>query len=223
MPATDLVWMLVSFVLTILVFSFLLGDNPIFRLVLAILVGTTAGYLAVVLIQQVISPKLLRLIMSGNYILAAVPLILCFLLFMKLFPRFSRVGNISMAFLVGAGAAVVIGGAVFGTLVTQVSASISQFSSWDMLGKGDGLIDFFEAGLIFLGTIASLLYFQFTLRQKKDGTATQPVWFYSIRTVGKFFIVITLGAMFAGVFSASITALVQRLAYLWNSIRIFIG
>jgi hypothetical protein len=128
-----------------------------------------------------------------------------------------------MAFLVGAGAAVVIGGAILGTLITQVSASIMQFSSWNEIASGNGLINFLEGGLVLFGTIASLLYFQFTLRIKKDGSVGQPIWVNWIRSAGKFFIIITLGAMFAGVFSASITALVQRLAFLWDSIQTLIG
>lgn len=223
MPTSDLIWMLVSFVLTILVFSYILGDNPVFRVVLAILVGTTTGYLTVVLLTQVILQKLVQPILSGNFFLTAVPLILSLLLIMKLFPRFSRVGNIPMALLVGSVAAVVIGGAILGTLITQVSASITRFSSWNEIASGNGLINFLEGGLILFGTIASLLYFQFTRRTKKDGSVGEPLWVNWIRTAGKFFIIITLGAMFAGVFSASITALVQRLEFLWNSIQTLIG
>jgi hypothetical protein len=223
LPTSDLIWMLVSFVLTILVFSYILGDNPVFRVVLAILVGTTAGYLTVVLLSQVVLQKLLQPILSGNFFLTAVPLILSLLLLMKLFPRFSRVGNIPMAFLVGAGAAVVIGGAILGTLITQVSASITQFSSWKEIASGNGLINFLEGGLILFGTIASLLYFKFTIRTKKDGSDGESFLVNWIRSAGKFFIIITLGAMFAGVFSASITALVQRLAFLWDTIQTLIG
>jgi hypothetical protein len=128
-----------------------------------------------------------------------------------------------MAFLVGAGAAVVIGGAILGTLITQVSASITQFSSWKEIASGNGLINFLEGGLILFGTIASLLYFQFTIRTKKDGSDGESFLVNWIRSAGKFFIIITLGAMFAGVFSASITALVQRLAFLWDTIQTLIG
>jgi hypothetical protein len=222
-PINDLLWTGLSFLLTLLVFSYILGDNPVFRSILAILVGVTTGILAVIVLRDVISPKLFRLISVGNIVLAAIPIILSLLLVMKLFPRIARVGNIPMAFLVGIAASVIVGGAILGTIVTQVSASVSQFTRWNKILDGNGVITFLEGGLVLFGTITSLLYFQFTRRAGKDGLTVQPGWMESIRSVGKFFIVVTLGAMFAGVFSASITALVQRLVFLWQSVQLFIG
>jgi hypothetical protein len=222
-PTNELLWTGLSFLLTLLVFSYILGDNPVFRFVLALLVGVTAGTLAVILIRQVIFPNLTRLVSGENIILAAIPIILSLLLVLKLIPRFSRIGNIPMAFLVGAASAVIIGGAIMGTLVSQVGASVSQFPRWNKILQGDGVIGLLEGGLVLLGTITSLLYFQFTRRVGKNGSTEQPAWVNFIRSVGKFFIVVTLGAMFAGVLSASITALVQRLSFLWESIHLLIG
>lgn len=215
--------MLVSFILTLLVLSFVLGDNPAFRFALEILVGSTAGYFAVILIRQVIAPKLIYDLLIGNYIVAAIPLILSVLLILRLIPRFSRIGNIPLAYLAGTGAAVVIGGAIFGTLMTQVSASATQFSSWKTLTSGEGGINFLEGLFVLFGTIAALLYFQFTLRADKSGSTAQPKSIETIRSAGKVFIIVTLGAVFAGVFNASVTALVSRLAFLWDTIRLLIG
>ncbi len=219
----ELVWMLVSFVLTLLVFSFIFGDNPVFRFTLAILVGSTAGYFAVILLQQVIAPKFVFSFQSGAFQLAAIPIILSLLLFLRLIPRYARLGNISMGFLVGTAAAAIIGGAIFGTLIPQFGASINQFSSWKSLTSGEGVIKFLEGGLILFGTVTSLMYFQFTQRQNKTTGSSESKWGEAIRSSGKFFIVVTLGAVFAGVFSASITALVSRLVFLWESVRVLIG
>jgi hypothetical protein len=219
----DLAWTVVSFILTLLVFSYIFGDNPVFRFSLALLVGCTTGYFAVILIQQFIGPQILLTFQSGNFQLAAVPLILSILLLFRLIPRYSRLGNIPLGFLVGTSAAVIIGGAIFGTLIPQVNASIRQFSSWQSLASPVGLIKFLEGGLILFGTATSLLYFQFTLRKRDEATNTTQGIFGWMRLAGKFFIVATLGAVFAGVFSASITALVSRLAFLWESVRLLIG
>ncbi len=223
MAIPDLAWTVVSFILTLLVFSYIFGDNPVFRFSLALLVGCTTGYFAVIILQQFIGPRILLTFQSGSYQLAAVPLILSILLLFRLIPRYSQLGNISMGFLVGTGAAVIIGGAIFGTLIPQVSASIRQFSSWQFLASPVGLVKFLEGGLILFGTISSLLYFQFTLRRKDESTNAAPGMFRWMRPAGKFFIVSTLGAVFAGVFSASITALVSRLAFLWETVRLLIG
>lgn len=223
MAIPDLAWTVVSFILTLLVFSYIFGDNPVFRFSLALLVGCTTGYFAVILIQQFIGPQILLTFQSGNFQLAAVPLILSILLLFRLIPRYSRLGNIPLGFLVGTSAAVIIGGAIFGTLIPQVNASIRQFSSWQSLASPVGLIKFLEGGLILFGTVTSLLYFQFTLHRRDEATNTTQGIFGWMRPAGKFFIVATLGAVFAGVFSASITALVSRLAFLWESVRLLIG
>lgn len=223
MAIPDLAWTVVSFILTLLVLSYIFGDNPVFRFSLALLVGCTTGYFAVILIQQFIGPQILLTFQSGNFQLAAVPLIMSILLLFRLIPRYSRLGNIPLGFLVGTSAAVIIGGAIFGTLIPQVNASIRQFSSWQSLASPVGLIKFLEGGLILFGTVTSLLYFQFTLRKRDEATNTTQGIFGWMRLAGKFFIVATLGAVFAGVFSASITALVSRLAFLWESVRLLIG
>lgn len=44
MPSVDLIWTLIGFFLTLLVFSYIFGDNPVFRLVSYIFVGIIAGY-----------------------------------------------------------------------------------------------------------------------------------------------------------------------------------
>ena len=108
------IWMIVAFLLTLLVFSYLLGDNLLFRLTAYLFVGVSAGVLAVMVIDQVLVPRLFNVFLSGNLkeILLVLPaLVLGLLLFFKLSPRLSWIGNLSMAYLVGAGAAVIIGGA----------------------------------------------------------------------------------------------------------------
>ena len=50
------VW--VAFVLTLMAFSYLLGDNPIFRLAEHLFVGTAAGYAVVVAYHNILRPKL---------------------------------------------------------------------------------------------------------------------------------------------------------------------
>lgn len=223
MFSPELPWMLVSFVLTLLVFSYIFGDNPVFRFTLSILIGTTAGYFAVILLQKVIAPGLIQPLLSGSYALAAIPIILSLLLLLRLIPRYTRLSNIPIGYLAGVGGAVVIGGAVFGTLVRQVQASIYQFPAWRTLAGGESWIPFLEGVFILFGTITSLLYFQFTVRSKKDGVVSPSSKPSPMRAAGEYFIIVTLAAMFAGVFSASITALVSRIAFLWETIRYLIG
>ncbi|HSV86097.1 MAG TPA: hypothetical protein VLH85_05950, partial [Levilinea sp.] len=114
MQPVDLIWTVVGFVLTLMVFSYLFGDNPLFRLATYLFVGVSAGFSAVMVIYHVLMPRLLFPFLEGSFGLQAglviVPLVLGLLLVMKLSPRLTRAGEIPMAYLVGVGAAVIIGG-----------------------------------------------------------------------------------------------------------------
>ncbi|TLN09736.1 hypothetical protein FDZ74_11555, partial [bacterium] len=163
MQIADLIWTIVSFVLTLLILSYVIGDNPLFRFVSYLFVGVASGVVAVVAIYQVIWPKLILPILRGDY-LTLIPLVLSLLLIAKLFPRFSFLGNVSMAYLVGAGAAVAVGGAVMGTLVSQSQALITPFSLSTAIASGNPISQIIEGVFILIGTLSTLFYFQFTAK-----------------------------------------------------------
>jgi hypothetical protein len=225
----ELVWMLVSFVLTLLVFSYLLGDNVLFRIVTYIFVGVSSGFVTVMLIQQIIWPHLLQPMIGGGSLveigLNLVPLILGALLFTKLSPRFSSLGNFSMAYLVGIGAAVIIGGAVFGTLLPQTVATIDLFDLNRAAANQISPIWQLLQGIVFvLGALTTLIYFQFSARSKlKQGPPQRPPLVEGIARFGQVFIAITLGALFAGVYGAAITALIERLDFLRETVLKLFG
>jgi len=223
MQPVDLIWTIVGFILTLMVFSYLFGDNPLFRLATYLFVGVSAGFAAVMVIYHVLMPRLLFPFLEGPFgaqaALALVPLILGILLVMKLFPRLNRAGEIPMAYLVGVGAAVIIGGAVMGTLLTQSAAAINMFD-FD-LGAQFGqnrLMRLLEGGILLVGTIGTLIYFQFGARVRGDQPPQRARIVNILSSVGQVFIAITLGALFAGVFATALTALINRVDFLRDAI-----
>jgi hypothetical protein len=131
MPAIlsgDLVTGFIGFLLTLMILSYLIGDNPLFRVAVYIFVGVSAGYAAAVAWWQVLFPRLVLPLLTGSFferLFALIALILGVLLLMKLTPRTSTLGNPSIAFLVGVSAAVAVGGAVMGTILPQTQASVN--------------------------------------------------------------------------------------------------
>lgn len=213
--ALDLVVIVISFILTLMVLSYLIGDNPLFRFAIYLFVGVSAGYAASVAWQSVLWPKLFQPLLIGNMqqrLLLIVPSVLGLLLFAKLSPRASRLGNPAMAFLVGTGAAVAIGGAVFGTILPQSLASINIFDPSSSASLVERL---FEGGIFLLGTISTLIYFQFSSRSTPDGNQRNR-YVSSLAWVGKLFIAVTFGVLFAGAYAAAMTALIERLVSLWT-------
>jgi hypothetical protein len=216
-PTGGVFWTVISFILTILVFSYLFGDNPFFRFVSAFFIGVTAGYFFVVILYQVIIGRLIAPLANGT-VLAIIPVLLSALLLMKLSPRLSPMGSMPMALLVGVGAAVAVGGAILGTLFGQIKGALSFFGGLSSTTQDPGFL--IAEGLFLLaGTITSLMYFHFGAREKKPGETKRNPVISIFAAVGKVFIAITLGAVFAGVLTAAISALVERSDFIIRTIQ----
>ena len=216
----DAVWLIVSFVVTLLIFSYIFGDNPLFRVASYAFVGVAAGYAAVVVIGQVLVPKLVQPLLAGD-LLMLVPLALGLNMLFKLFPRFARYSTLPMAVLVGVAAAVAIGGAVFGTLLGQVQGSIQDFDFARSAVTQPAVSPFLqviEALLVLVGTVCTLAYFQFGARIKNEQPPSRSALVERLAQIGSGFLAITLGALFAGVFSSTITALVERLNFIISTL-----
>jgi hypothetical protein len=210
--------------LTLVVLLYLvIGDNALFRLVTYTFIGVAAGYVAILVIFQVLLPRLSALLFAPEPVMiamGAVEVLLGVLLFMKLWNRTSALGTYPLAILVGIGAAVTIGGALFGTLFGQVRGSISLF---DMKKASDPWMSLAEGTFALVGTISTLIYFQFGARSKnavpeQDTKARRAPSLEILAVIGQVFIGITLGAMFAGVFTAAITALIERIGFIFDFI-----
>jgi hypothetical protein len=220
---------LLGFFLTLVVLLYLfIGDNPLFRLVSYLFVGVASGYVFVLLIFQVLLPRLNLMLQSGNlafFGLGVISFVLGGLLIFKLWPRTSRLGNLSMAILVGVGAAVAVGGAVFGTMAGQFNSTFALFPSLSELFKNFdvNIVLIGEGIFVLIGTITTLAYFQFSARNRPNAsapanetTARRAGVLELLATIGQVFIGITLGAMFAGVFTAAISALVERIHFIFG-------
>jgi hypothetical protein len=210
----ELVTGLVAFLLTVMVLSYLIGDNPFFRVAIYTFVGVAAGYAGAVAWHQVLWPKLFRPIMNGTLterLLAVIPLLLGILLLAKLSPRAARLGNPAMAYLVGVGAAVAIGGAVFGTIFPQTAATVNLFGL-----TGNGTAErLFEGSIVLVGAVTTLVYFHFSAKATPGGPQRGKL-IEALGWVGQIFVAITFGALFSGVFLAAMTALSERIYFLWT-------
>jgi hypothetical protein len=212
----DLIGAFLGFTFTVFVFSYAWGENPLFRIATHIFVGVAAGYATVITIYNVILPHLLFPLLSGNRnetIVTIVYLIPCILVLTKMSTRLSKIGNPAMAFLVGIGGATAVGGAVIGTVFPQVSESVSIFESQN----------FINAGIILLGTLATLIYFNFGIQKQSEKSLSMGMVIQGIGWVGQVFIAITFGALFTGVYFAALAALIERFEYIWTFLRDFLG
>jgi hypothetical protein len=213
----------IGLILTLLVFSYLIGDNPLFRFAIYLFIGAASGYAAVAAWHYVLVPKLfLQLGDRTQLLLMIIPLVLSISLLAKLSPRISWIGNFAMAVLVGVGAATAIGGALIGTLVPQTQAAMNAFDLGSATGP-DIFLTLFQATVLLVGTVLTLAAFHFTVRRAPDGSVKRSPTLDGLSKAGRVFVSITLGVLFAGVYVAALTAMIERLSSLINFTRQLIG
>lgn len=206
---SDLIGLAVGLLLTLFVFSYVLGDNWLYRLAVHLLVGVSAGYAAVVVAFDLLVPLFLnwpQLLVTdpvqGGLLTVPVVLGLAFTL-ARATPRTARVGNVALAVLVGIGAAVALLGAVAGTLLPQLLALNT--------GTSSPLVTLLSV----LITIAVLLYFHHHWPSANTAVenAAPPRWQQLIGgTFGRALLMMTLGAVFAALLNTSLTVLTAHLA-----------
>lgn len=193
----------VGALLTVAILSYLVGDNPLYRLATHILVGVGAAYVVAVALSQVLIPRVFIALFErlprlgaltaddqGDLAFALFALLGCVFLFAKLFRRAAWLGNVAVGYMIGVGAGVAIGGAILGTLGPQTQAA--QLDP-----------DNFVPSLLALSaTVTALIAFTYSRAAWRG-----PVGW--IGRVGQGALQIALGATFALVFIAGASVLTE--------------
>jgi hypothetical protein len=125
------------------------------------------------------------------------------LLTFKPVPRLAYVGNFALAYLVGVGAAVALGGALLGTLVPQIRAT-SQALSVDWQFLADGV-------LVVVGTVCTLMVFNFGVPEQRGLAGMWGQLTRLLASIGRMFLTVALGVAFAGALTASLSILIGRI------------
>ncbi|NDJ77493.1 MAG: hypothetical protein GYB65_14670 [Chloroflexi bacterium] len=200
----DLIAGWASFVLTLAVFSYLLGDNFLYRLALHILIGVAAAFAVIVAVESVLIPWLddtllaesegrSGAIMTALRVLGAVPFLFGALLLLKFSPRLAVIGNLGLAFVIGVGVAVAVIGALAGTVIPLARDTGQALED----NTGEGLV-------IVVGVVTTLIYFQYLAMQRGAEVRRARIirW---LSAVGQVFVTLTLGALYAGAIVTSLT------------------
>ena len=208
----------IGFFLTVMVFSYLIGDNPMFRIAVYLFIGVASGYAAAVVVKDVLFTKFQSLPLDNpvQLLIGLVPFFFAATLLAKLSPRISWIGNFAMAVLVGVGAATAVGGALVGTLIPQVEAAMDAFNSRSVFALIEGAV-------MLTGTVATLAYFQFGAKRAADGAVKRNAIFETLAWLGRIFIAVTFGVLFAGVYMAALTAMIERLSSMINLVKSLLG
>jgi hypothetical protein len=232
MPAFsfDLIGTLLSATLTVMVLSYLWRDNAAFRIATYTFVGVAAGYAGAVAWHNVLSPALVEPLVAQGLgavtdLTVIVPWILILLLAFKISPTLSKVGNVSTAVMVGVGAAVVVGGAITGTLLPQSLAAMNTLNPGAVTPTtGEtGLERTANVLILLVGTVSTLVYFRFSASRSATGESERNTLTSVIAYIGRIFIAVTFGVMYAGVLMSTVIVLGQRLQELVDLVFMIVG
>lgn len=224
MSPSELVTLIIGIALTVMVFSYILGDRLFYGIATHILIGVSAGFLALVVIQKIILPYLIMPLTyetGTGFFLALVPLALSILLVLLLFRRGTQAGSIPLAFLGGVLAALAIIGVTRGTLAPQILSTLGRFAPGQLMHETEPQWSvILEALMVLLGVIAVLFVFHHR-GQSKAGDVVRPVILEGIGSIGQIFIGITFGALFVGLFSSALIALISSLSEIIHFISLW--
>ena len=214
----DFIGLALGFLLTVLVFSYLVGDNPFFRLAIHIFIGVSAAYVAIITINNVLIPRLIIPLFNGTQgerLLSVILFIPGVFLFLKVTPL-RKAGNWVVAILVGIGAAAAVGGAITGTLFPQILGTINSVDPSAYTISTSGWDHAINGIIIVLGTVTTLIYFHFGTQVIPGQPNERLPIIENISKIGKVFLAVTFGALYAGVYLSALAALVERLSFLWD-------
>lgn len=208
---------LIPVLLTLLVFSRLVGDTPAFRFVQYLFVGVALGYAVVVIYHQVLRPAVIDLLaVSGQPGLATlrlIPFVLAVLLLTRVSGQqtASWLANIPLALVLGVGAALVIGGALIGTILPQVLDATRQDMSSPAAVLG--------SVVLLIGSIVTLLSFALT----RSSDPNRQRWLDSAARLGRWVLLLAFGFFLAGSVSSYLAALNERLLFIVEWVRAVLG
>ncbi len=205
----------IAALLTLIVLSRIFGDSPIFRAAQYLFVGVSLGYVFVVLYYQALLPNTERMLLSivrGDLpaaLIQAVPFILMLLLIPRIAGplRLSWLANFPLGLIFGVGVGLSLVGALIGTIIPQVLATITV--------PAGNLAALIGAVVLLIGMIFTLNAFFFTTTD--DSSSGR--FIRASGRIGRGILLITFGFFLAGALVTYLTALNERFNFLVGFFR----
>jgi hypothetical protein len=204
-----LIGSIIAGLLTVMVFSYLLGANPLWRIAQSLLVGVSVGYVTLVVLTQVIAPHVARVVSPAagappsERWLAAVPVALGLLLLLRIAYPGAWPTQFGLNLVVVVGSALALGGALAGTIVPQSLDTMRLLNFNDPYTLTGNVV-------LVLGVVTALSYFAFGVRP--NGRRPMPV--RALSTIGRWVLVVSFGALIGSLATTFYSALIERLEFL---------
>jgi hypothetical protein len=208
----------------IAVYSFLFKENPFYRAFEHALLGCATGYGCAMVTRQVLYEKMLVPIYTGfdvwnktgmslevfSNVLLIIPAFIGMLWYFQYSKRYFWISRIAMCISLGAGSGLAFKG-TFNQLIPQVTGTFKNLWPGDYVMPGASFWERAAEGgenLVFLiGTVSVLSYFFFAFGRKH-------FILKSSASLGRWYLMIALGAFFGNTFMTRLSALIERVHFL---------
>ncbi|MFH1302075.1 MAG: hypothetical protein ABIK07_13520 [Planctomycetota bacterium] len=208
---------------TLAIFSFLYGDNPLYKFTESVFVGVSAAYAMVVAFWTEIVTNLYAKLLPGlarisffpdmesstqpNW-LYLIPLVLSVLLLWRLAPKGNWIARWPLAFFIGATAGIRLISYLETDFIGQLQSTIMPF----IVFSADGSLLWIKSlrnTIVIVGVLSCMVYFFFSIEH--EGIVKY------ISRLGIWFLMVTFGASFAYTVMGRIALLSGRLDFLFNN------
>ncbi len=228
----------IAALLTLFVLSFLIKDNPLYKVAESMFIGISAAYWMVVGFWDTIVPNLFAKLAPGPTtawalpgirdeaqfeLIYIVPLIFSILLLMRLAPKAGWLSRWPMAFFIGTFCGFRLISFLHGDFLAQIRNTIVSLYAKTPQFAADGTAMLNEAGapimdftfwgsvqnlILVIGVLACLVYFFFSFEHKGVVGGTA--------RLGIWFLMVTFGAAFAYTVMGRIALLAIRIEFLFD-------
>ena len=212
--SSEVIGIWLAALLTLAIYSFLYGDNPVYKLAEHVFVGVSAAYGAAITYHQVIilelynplfRPALAQPPLDAPKLSLIIPGLLGLLIFSRFIPRYDWLSRWPIAFIMGLYAGLSIPRVIQTNILKQMQATIAPVLPVDAGGQYL-FFSGFENLLLIVGVVCTLAYFYFSLphRGVMGGLSRVGIWF----------LMIGFGAGFGNTVMARISLLIGRIQFL---------
>ncbi|OQX91356.1 MAG: hypothetical protein B6D57_00090 [Candidatus Coatesbacteria bacterium 4484_99] len=219
----EMVWITISALLTLAIFSFLYKDNPIYKFAEHLLVGASAGYYFVIYFFNSVKPNLIDEVVKNHHLIPLIPGFLGFLILFRLSRKYGWLSRWSIAFYIGTGMGIYIPVAMQANIIEQLRGTMVEtgkvgepplfnISSFSLLFSDfnwHNLILAINGPILIIGVLCTLAYFFFSKPHK--GALGK------FAKVGITFLMVGFGASFGYTVMARVSLLIGRMDFLVNT------
>ena len=219
------VGLIVAAGLTLIMYSFLYRDNPLFKVAENLYVGVSLGYSAIITWRESLRPEVYEPIVlaptADAFLYAllhrSLPIILGILLVTRLSRKYGWLSRYSYATMIGWGSGLAIQVVTHTFILKQLYAAIvplqsvasKQAASMAIFSQAwflEVVLPIVNVALVLVGTVSVLWYFFFSVEHKRAGGV--------VSKVGIWFLMISFGASFGYTVMGRVSLLIGRVQFL---------